>query len=51
MGWVGNELVPRMKTDGSAAPAPLGDQHHEVADAATEVSVVVVVGRPLATII
>jgi len=23
--WVGNELVPRMKTDGSAAPVPLGD--------------------------
>jgi len=23
--WVGNELVPRMKTDGSAAPVPLGE--------------------------
>jgi len=23
--WVGNDLVPRMKTDGSAAPAPLGE--------------------------
>jgi integrase len=23
--WVGNELVPRLKTDGSAAPVPLGD--------------------------
>jgi hypothetical protein len=23
--WVGNELVPRMKTDGSHAPVPLGD--------------------------
>ncbi len=23
--WVGNEMVPRMKTDGSAAPVPLGD--------------------------
>jgi integrase len=23
--WVGNKLVPRMKTDGSAAPVPLGD--------------------------
>jgi len=23
--WAGNELVPRMKTDGSAAPVPLGD--------------------------
>jgi hypothetical protein len=23
--WVGNELVPRMKSDGSAAPVTLGD--------------------------
>ena len=23
--WVGNELVPRLKTDGSEAPVPLGD--------------------------
>jgi integrase len=23
--WVGNELVPRMKTDGSEAPVPLGE--------------------------
>jgi integrase len=23
--WVGNELVPRLKTDGSAAPVPLGE--------------------------
>jgi integrase len=23
--WVGNDLVPRMKTDGSAAPVPLGE--------------------------
>jgi integrase len=23
--WVGNELVPRLKTEGSAVPVPLGD--------------------------
>ena len=23
--WVSNDLVPRMKTDGSEAPVPLGD--------------------------